>query len=215
MAFLKGKAASSSLVHQITREYKVDVGSLRSGFVIDHEGKPLIVLNKTHGGTGRGPAVIKVDFKNALTGQKIQQRFKSGSTVEVIQLIQKDYQLLYVADKKAHLMNMETFEELELPADAIEGGESKLPFAVDGMDVIVQSLEPEPGPISWRLPNRYSYVVESVEERRAQAKGTTYCPAMISGGGMVQVPSFVKPGESIIVDTQEERYVSRTTGNDE
>ncbi|KAJ1675391.1 hypothetical protein EV182_001363 [Spiromyces aspiralis] len=191
------------------REYKVDVGNLRPGQVIDYEGKPLIVLKKDHGGTGRGQAVIKVEFKHAITGQRIQHRLKSGSSTEVMQLRQQEHQLLYISGKEAHLMDMETFEELVLPVDSLEGGTEKLPFVVDGMNVIVQVLDPEPGPISWRLPSRYTYTVESVENRVAHSKGATYVPAKINGGATVMVPDFINAGENIIVDTSEMCYQGR------
>ncbi|KAI8322811.1 hypothetical protein GQ54DRAFT_259354 [Martensiomyces pterosporus] len=191
------------------RWYQVGPNSARPGMVIDLNGSPQIVVAKDHGGTGRGQAVIKLTLKHAVTGQRSQERFRGNDSLEVMQLIQKEYQFLYSDDGKAHLMDMQSFEELAMDMGAFEGGKEKMPFLEDGMGVTVQVLEPEPGPISWRLPPRHAYKVKSVELRVARDKGATYVPAILENGAKVTVPDFIKPGETIVVDLEQEAYVSR------
>ncbi|KAJ1804277.1 hypothetical protein LPJ56_006771 [Coemansia sp. RSA 2599] len=191
------------------RWYQVSPNSARPGMVIDLNGSPQIVVSKDHGGTGRGQAVIKLTFKHAVTGARSQERFRSNESLEVMLLVQNEYQFLYAADGKAHLMNMQTFEELAMDMDAFEGSKDKMAFLEDGMTVTVQALEPEPGAISWRLPPKHPYKVASVESRVARDKGATYLPATLENGAKVSVPDFVKPGETIIVDLENATYAGR------
>ncbi|KAJ1854508.1 hypothetical protein LPJ73_002471 [Coemansia sp. RSA 2703] len=192
-----------------SRWYQVGPNSARPGMVIDLNGSPQIVVSKEHGGTGRGQAVIKLSLKHAVTGVKSHERFRSNDSLEVMLMIQKSYQFLYADDKKANLMDMQTYEELAMDLDKFEGEKDKLAFLEDGMDVTVQVLEPEPGPISWRLPARHTYKVKSVESRIARDKGATYLPATLENGAKVSVPDFIKPGEQIIVDLEKAEYVGR------
>ncbi|KAJ1965658.1 hypothetical protein GGI12_000605 [Dipsacomyces acuminosporus] len=191
------------------RWYQVGPNSARPGMVIDLNGSPQIVLAKDHGGTGRGQAVIKLTLKHAVTGQRSQERFRSNDSLEVMQLIQKEYQFLYSDDGKAHLMDMQSYEELTMDMDVFEGGKEKIPFLEDGMPVTVQVLHPEPGPIAWRLPARHAYKVASVESRVARDKGATYVPAVLENGATVTVPDFIKAGETIVVDLEQAAYVGR------
>ncbi|KAJ2716188.1 hypothetical protein H4R19_000791 [Coemansia spiralis] len=200
------RAATPNLLR---RWYQVGPNAVRLGSVIDVAGEPQIVVDKYHGGTGRGQAVIKLGLRHAVTGVRSQERFRGNDMLEVMQLVQNRYQLLYTDEDKVHLMDMRTFRELSLDMAVFEGDKAKLVFLEDGMEVIVQSLEPEPGPISWRLPSRGTYKVVSVRAAVAKEKGATYVPAQLVGGGQVLVPDFVKPGDSIIVDLDQLAYISR------
>ncbi|KAJ1731610.1 hypothetical protein LPJ61_002450 [Coemansia biformis] len=177
--------------------------------VIDIGGEPQIVVTKDHGGTGRGQAVIKLGLRHAVTGARSQERFRGNDMLEVMLLVQNRYQLLYTDSDKAHLMDMRSFKELALDMGVFEGDKEKLAFLEDGMEVVVQSLEPEPGPISWRLPPRGTYKVVSVRAAVAKEKGATYVPAELTCGGRVMVPDFIKPGDSIVVDLDQLVYISR------
>ncbi|KAJ2759756.1 hypothetical protein IWQ56_004257 [Coemansia nantahalensis] len=193
----------------LRRWHQVGPNAVRIGMVVNVAGEPQVVVDKYHGGTGRGQAVIKLGFRHAVTGARSQERFRGNDVLEVMLLVQNRYQLLYTDGDKAHMMDMRTLTELSLDMGAFEGDRTKLDFLEDGMEVIVQSLEPEPGPISWRLPPRGTYKVASVRAAVAKEKGATYVPAQLVGGGQVQVPDFVKPGDSIVVDLDQLVYVSR------
>ncbi|KAJ1905004.1 hypothetical protein LPJ81_002169 [Coemansia sp. IMI 209127] len=191
------------------RWYQVGPNSVRLGMVIEHKGNPLIVVSKEHGGTGRGQAVIKLSLKHAVTGARTHERFRGSDSLEVMVLAQNEYQYLYTDGGKVHLMDMLTFEELSMGLDTFEGSKDHLALLEDGMTVVVQALVPQPGPISWRLPSRHTYKVKSVEMRIEKEKGSTFVNAELENGANVKIPSFIKPGESVVINLQDITYVSR------
>ncbi|KAJ2663051.1 hypothetical protein IWW48_001570 [Coemansia sp. RSA 1200] len=191
------------------RWYQVSPNSVRPGMVIEHNGSPLIVVSKDHGGTGRGQAVIKLGLKHAVTGARSNERFRSSESLEVMVLAQNEYQFLYMEGDTVHLMDMQTFEELTMGVDTFDGTKEHLALLEDGMTVTVKVLVPEPGPISWRLPLRHAYKIKSVDQSIEKDKGATYVNAVLENGAQVKVPSFIRPGESVVIDTSQLAYVSR------
>ncbi|KAJ2796125.1 hypothetical protein H4R20_005639 [Coemansia guatemalensis] len=206
-----GRLAHPRIGVQLPPRRWIQIGpnTVRLGMVIDHKGEPQIVESKDHGGTGRGQAVVKLNLRHAATGVRSQVRFRGSDTLELMKLVQNKYQFLYTEGNKAHMLNMQSFEELAMDMDTFEGAKDKIAFLEDGMEIIVQSLEPEPGPISWRLPSRYTFKVKSVEARLAKDKGATYSPATLENNARVSVPDFIKPGDSIVVDLDKTAYVGR------
>ncbi|KAJ2552191.1 hypothetical protein IWW35_002445, partial [Coemansia sp. RSA 1878] len=190
------------------RWYQAGPNSVRMGNVIDIKGEPQIVVSRDHGGTARGQAVIKLNLKHAVTGIKSTERFRNNDTLEVLLLVQNQYQYLYSDGDTAHLLNMQTYEELTMDINTLEGGKDKLPYLEDNMEVTVQSLEPEPGPLSWRLPARHTYKVKSLVDRIAKDRGTTYVTGTLENGMQVQIPNFIKPGENVVVDLTRLTYIA-------
>ncbi|KAJ1859173.1 hypothetical protein GGH12_002943 [Coemansia sp. RSA 1822] len=191
------------------RWYQAGPNSVRMGNVIDIKGEPQIVVSRDHGGTARGQAVIKLNLKHAVTGIKSTERFRNNDTLEVLLLVQTQYQYLYSDGDTVHLLNMQTFEELTMDINTLEGGKDKLPYLEDNMEVTVQSLEPEPGPLSWRLPARHTYKVKSLVDRIAKDRGTTYVTGTLENGMQVQIPNFIKPGENVVIDLTRLSYIGR------
>ncbi|KAJ2617030.1 hypothetical protein H4S08_000514 [Coemansia sp. RSA 1365] len=196
----------------ISKRLSIQIGpnTVRLGMVIEHKGEPQIVESKDHGGTGRGQAVVKLNLRHAATGARSQVRFRASDTLDLMKLVQNKYQFLYSESDKVHLLNMQTYEELAMNMDKFEGSKDRMSFLEDGMEIIVQSLEPEPGPISWRLPSRHTFKVKSIEARVAKDKGATYSPATLQNNARISVPDFVKPGDSIVVDLDKLTYVGRS-----
>ncbi|KAJ2159917.1 hypothetical protein GGH16_005246 [Coemansia sp. RSA 560] len=120
--------------------------------------------------------------------------------LEVLLLVQNQYQYLYSDGDTAHLLNMQTYEELTMDINTLEGSKDKLPYLEVNMEVTVQSLEPEPGPLSWRLPTRHTYKVKSLMDRIAKDRGTTYVTGTLENGIQAQIPNFIKPGENLVID---------------
>lgn len=151
----------------------------------------------------------------------------------VLTMQDETYQYLYSDGESIHLLNPETFEEIEMPFSACEGGveattmlEGKLQWEVkcyascgelnrllDGMNVSVSFLttsESGRQPVMFKLPASHVYTIASVAERAGQAaKGTVFKTATLENGAKLQVPEFVNAGDRVIVDIESMEYVKR------
>ncbi|KAI8643226.1 hypothetical protein BD408DRAFT_415168 [Parasitella parasitica] len=195
------------------RFYKLSVGSIKKGQIVQFKDKPWKVLTRDHVSTGRGGAVVKMELQDILSSAKINERFKSGDSLEILNLADEQYQYLYSESDKVHLLNLETFEEIEMASSKCEGGDRSIGMLEDSMPISVSFLTtPEHGrqPCIFKLPSTYTYTVLSVVDRAGQAaKGTVYKTANLANGAKLQVPEFVNEGDKIVVDIETMKYIKR------
>jgi elongation factor P len=184
---------------------KINGNEIRPGNVIEHKGTLWVAVKTQAVKPGKGPAYAQVELKNAIDGTKLNERFRSSETVERVRLEQKDYQFLYAEGDMLTFMDMDTYEQIELPRDFLE---ERAAFLQDGMKVNVESHEGRP--ISVTLPDQVTLkVVEADPVVKGQTAASSYKPAKLENGVRILVPPFVEAGERVVVDTNESTYVRR------
>jgi elongation factor P len=184
---------------------KINGNEIRPGNVIQHKGALWVAVKTQHVKPGKGPAYAQVELKNAIDGTKLNERFRSSETVERVRLEQKDYQFLFAEGDMLTFMDMDTYEQIELPRDLLE---ERAAFLQDGMRVNVESHEGRPIGVS--LPDQVTLkVVEADPVVKGQTAASSYKPAKLENGVRILVPPFVEAGERVVVDTNDLTYVRR------
>jgi len=184
---------------------KINGNEVRPGYVLQHKGALWVAVKTNHVKPGKGPAYAQIELKNVIDGTKLNERFRSSETVERVRLEQKDYQFLYEEGDGLVFMDLENYEQIQIPKDFL--GE-RAAFLQDGMKVVVESHEGTPIGIS--LPGQVTLkVVEAEPVVKGQTAASSNKPAILENGSRVMVPPFVGPGESIVVDTDELTYIRR------
>lgn len=184
---------------------KVNGNEIKPGNVIQHNDSLWVAVKCNHVKPGKGGAFNQVELKNIINGSKLNERFRAAETVERVRLEQKDFQFLYAQDDMLVFMDMENYEQIELPTDFV--GE-RAAFLQDGMVVTVESFEGKPLGVS--LPAQVTLeVTEADAVVKGQTASSSYKPAMLENGLRVLVPPFIAAGERIIVDTGECTYIRR------
>ena len=184
---------------------KINGNEIRPGNVIEHKGALWIAVKTQAVKPGKGPAYAQVELKNALDGTKLNERFRSSETVERVRLEQKDYQYLYPEGDMLTFMDVDTYDQIQIPKDLL--GE-RAAFLQDGMTVTVESHEGRP--IGVALPDQVTLeVVEAEPVVKGQTAASSYKPAKLENGVRILVPPFIGAGERVVVDTNELTYVRR------
>ncbi|MGA9604604.1 MAG: elongation factor P [Methyloceanibacter sp.] len=184
---------------------KINGNEIRPGNVIEHKGTLWIAVKTQAVKPGKGPAYAQVELKNAIDGTKLNERFRSSETVERVRLEQKDYQYLYPEGDMLTFMDLDTYDQIQIPKDLL--GE-RAAFLQDGMTVTVESHEGRS--IGVALPGQVTLeVVEAEPVVKGQTAASSYKPAKLENGVRVLVPPFVGVGERVVVDTTELTYVRR------
>jgi elongation factor P len=199
------RAETAPVLSTTAAAMKINGNEIRPGNVIEHKGGLWAAVKTQAVKPGKGGAFNQVELKNLIDGTKLNERFRSSETVERIRLEQKDYQFLYREGDMLVFMDVNTYEQINLPVEFVG---DRAAFLQDGMTVTVESHEDRPIGIS--LPDQ---VVLEVTEAEPVVKGQTaassYKPALLENGVRVMVPPFVGIGERIVVDTNELTYLRR------
>ena len=184
---------------------KINGNEIRPGNVIEHKGALWIAVKTQAVKPGKGPAYAQVELKNAIDGTKLNERFRSSETVERVRLEQKDYQYLYPEGDMLTFMDVDTYDQIQIPKELL--GE-RAAFLQDGMTVTVESHEGRS--IGVALPDQVTLeVVEAEPVVKGQTAASSYKPAKLENGVRILVPPFVGVGERVVVDTNELTYVRR------
>lgn len=184
---------------------KVNAITLRSGNVIEHNGKLCVVVKNDIIQPGKGASVAQVELRDIRTGNKDNIRFRTQESVERVRLEQTDYQYLYPEGDDYHFMNQESYEQITINKDLI--GYSAA-FLSEGMIVEVETFEGEP--LGVRLPDSVTVtIVEAEPVVKGQTATTSYKPAILENGEKVMVPPHIESGTRIVVKTEDGAYVER------
>ncbi len=184
---------------------KINGNEIRPGNVLEHDGGLWAAVKVNHVKPGKGGAFAQVEMKNLRDGRKLNERFRSDDKVERVRLEQKDQQFLYETDGRLVVMDMETFEQLELDAEIL--GERR-PFLQDGMTVTVEYYGEEA--LNMALPQKViCKVIETEPVVKGQTAANSFKPAVLDNGVRVLVPPFVGPDEDIVVNTETFEYSER------
>lgn len=177
----------------------------RKGLRIIVDEQPYYIVDYQHFKMGRGKANIRTKLKHIKTGAIIEKVFGSNDTFDEPDMEFKTMQYLYENAGEYAFMDVQTFEQISIPADSL--GDSRW-FLLENQQYKVVFLDNEA--ISVDLPA--SVVLEVVETEPA-VRGDTVTnitkPAKLQTGLTVKVPPFIKEGDRVKVDTRTGEYLER------
>ncbi len=183
----------------------VNGNELKNGNVIKSDGELYIVISAMHTKPGKGPAYMKVKLKHLTKANVIEKTFRSNEKIETAYIERKTMQYLYKSDDEYIFMDKKDYEQIPVSEDHIEGLQQLMK---EGIDIEVQFYENKP--ISVVLP---TFVALKVAGTEPGVKGDTVQgamkPAKLETGLELQVPIFIKEGDSIKVDTRDKSYSER------
>lgn len=177
---------------------------LRVGNVVMIGNDPLVVQKTEYNKSGRNSAVVKLKFKNLLTGSPSEAVYKADEKFETVVPEKKECTYSYFADPMYVFMD-EEYNQHEVEAESM--GDA-LNYLEEGMTVEVVFYEGRA--ISVELP---TIIVREITYTEPAVKGDTsgkvLKPAKINTGFELSVPLFCNIGDKIEIDTRTNEYRSR------
>jgi len=183
----------------------VDTSQFRNGLKIELDGEPFSIIYFQHVKPGKGGAFVRTKVRNLKSGKVLERRFRAGERVELADVEDRKMQYLYQDGEQLVFMDSQTYEQIPFSAEQV--GDARK-FLKENTDVDVLFWRGQP--INIELP---SFITAVITECEPGIKGDTASnvtkPATLETGAIVQVPLFVKEGETIRVDTRSGEYVER------
>lgn len=183
-----------------------DTGDINVGSIIKFNNELMQVTEWQHRTPGNLRAFYQGKMRNLLNGKQIENRFRSGESVEIVRVEYKQMQFIYVEGDFAVVMDNETFEQVHVPMALF--GDAAI-FLKEGMEVKVSFEEGE----TVILAEAPTFVIGAITYTEPGVKGDTATntlkPATLDSGAIVSVPLFCNEGDLVKVDTRIAAYVER------
>ena len=163
------------------------------------------VLDYDHVKPGKGQAFVRVKAKNMRTGNVIEITYKSSDSIELADFEQKQMSYSYTDGDFYWFIDANTGDMIGVPKDIL-GKEAQ--FLKEGMEVVIFLDNGQP--IGVELPKAEVYeVIETEPGFKGDTATSTYKPAKIDTGAVVQVPLFINEGDKIKIDLRTGEYIER------
>jgi len=185
---------------------KVLATEILAGLLIEMDKRVWRVLKSYHVHVGgRGGAFMQVEMKDVDTGTKKNERIRTDEKIEAAEVEPRTMQFLYQDGDSYIFMDKQSYAQLTLPADFLEGQSG---YLLPNTDVMINLYNDRP--IGVQLPSSVVLQVTETEPGLNNATATgTFKPAKVETGITVMVPQFVTQGEKIKVHTDSGEYIER------
>jgi elongation factor P len=184
----------------------ITTADFKKGIFILFKNEPHSIVEYQHVNPGKGSAFVRTRVKSLKTGKVQEFTYKSGESVEELAVETHEMQYLYPEGEGYVFMDNQTYDQVTVPEFFI-GDFSRFLRAND----IYQILLLEGEAVGIRLPKKVRLKV--VEAADGGAKGNTIGGAQkavtLETGAVVNVPLFIKEGETIAIDPETGEYVER------
>ena len=184
---------------------KISTNQFKNGTKLMIDNAPCSIVDHEFHKPGKGQAVMRVKYKNLLTGNTNDKTFKSGESVESADINHKEMEFLYHDNHSWHFMDKNSYEQIEVSSSQI-GEAKKWLIGQETCEIVLWNNQP----IQINPP----VIVElKIVKAEPGVKGDTVSGATkiakLETGIDINVPLFVNEGEAIKVDTRDLSYVGR------
>ena len=126
---------------------QVSTAEFKKGLKIQHDGQPYTIVDFQHVKPGKGGAFVRTKLKHMRQGRVIDNTFRAGEKVELVDFDEKHMQYLY-KDDRYHFMDTETYDQISLSPDEV--GDAR-DFLKENTEVDILFIDGSP--VTVELPN--------------------------------------------------------------
>jgi elongation factor P len=183
----------------------MDTSDFRNGLSIIKDNDIYTIVEFQHVKPGKGGAFVRTRLRNLRTGSTLEHTFRAGEKMEQAILDRSKMNFLYNQGDEYVFMDMESFDQVTIPASAI--GE-QIKFLRDNTEVEVCAHNGKI--LSVELPFFMEFeVTETDPGLRGDTASGGSKPATLETGAVINVPLFINVGDRLKVDTRTGTYLER------
>ena len=186
----------------------INAQDIKIGTAIRMDGKLYFCIDFLHVKPGKGNTFMRTKLKDVVSGYVLERRFNIGEKLEDVRVERRPYQYLYKEGEDFIFMNQETYDQLPIAKEIING----VDFLLEGMVVDVVSDASTETILYADVPVKVQMKITYTEPGlKGDTATNTLKPATVESGAEVRVPLFINEGDMIEIDTRDGSYVSRVT----
>jgi len=183
----------------------ISAGDFKNGITLEIDGNIVQIIEFQHVKPGKGAAFVRTKLKNIISGGVVEKTFRPTEKFPQARIERIDMQYLYNDGDLYNFMNMETYDQIALNAEAI--GDS-LKFVKENEMVKICSHNGKVFAVEPPLFVELQITDTEPGFKGDTAQGATK-PAVVETGATVYVPLFVDQSDTIKIDTRSGEYLSR------
>ena len=184
----------------------ISSNDFRPGVTIQYNHGIWQIVEAMHVKPGKGSAFVRAKMKNVETGNVLENTFRAGEKLPQAIIEKSDMQYLYKTNDAYTLMDVASYDQIELTANQIG---DQVEFLKEGLEGI-QMMRWDGKVIGIELPNTVELeVTECAPDERGDTSSGGGKPATLETGAIITVPFHLKVGDKIRVDTRNRKYITR------
>ncbi|OIO18761.1 MAG: elongation factor P [Candidatus Magasanikbacteria bacterium CG1_02_32_51] len=183
-----------------------DTTDIKKGAVIRHNGQLFVINTFQFVNPGKGQAFFKCKLKSIDGVKGMELTYKSGETIDSVEVQNTNMQYLYKTGSIYSFMNQSTYETVDVSVDII-GDDGK--YLKEGLDIVASTHDGNI--VAIQLPKKITYkVVTAPPAVKGDSSGGNVTKEIVLDNGLiVYAPIFIKEGEEILVNTETGEYGGR------
>jgi len=184
---------------------KTSAGSLKKGDFLFYQGDIWQIQKADFYSPGKGSALMKTKIKNLISGKNIDYTLKTAETTETIDVESIELQYLYKDAENLHFMNERTYQQYTVPLGVVGKATD---FMLEGSKYFVYIHNDKPLTVRPQM-NAHLKVIETEDAVKGDTVSGAKKPAKVETGVIIQVPLFVKVGDTISINPETGEYTER------
>lgn len=181
---------------------------IKKGAVINHQNKLFVVTDFNFVNPGKGAAFFKTKMKDIHSGKTIEITYKSGESIDTVDVHRQTFQFLYKNGEVYSFMNKESYETVDVREEFL-GDDAK--YLKEGLDVIASINDGNI--VAIQLPIKITYKVKEAPPavKGDSTSGNVTKDITLENDLVIKAPIFVKDTDEVIINTEKGEYDSRVS----
>jgi elongation factor P len=179
---------------------------IKRGMLIRHQNHLFVVMDIQERHSGKQRPTVHVALRDARDGHQVDRTLDQLEPIEEVEHAYRQMQYLYAQGQTRMFMDAESFEEYGLTAAELHGcepflkdGETYRAMFADGRPLLLDMPEIVLLKVASTAPPAHSVGVASNIHKEAD----------LENGLTINVPLFIKTGDTVRVDTRTKTYVGK------
>jgi elongation factor P len=181
---------------------------IKTGTIVVYEDAPVVIEKiSVQSPSARGASTLyKFRGRNLVTKQKTDISLKGNDSLDEADFQKRGVSLMYADATHMHFLDQLDFQQYSIELSTIEDQRWYIKDGLEGMVALIYNDEF----VGVELPAAVTLEITQCDPSvRGNSATSRLKPATLETGLVIQVPEYLKQGESIRVDTRSGEFLSR------
>ena len=181
---------------------------VKTGTVVEYQGNPVLIEGiSVQSPSARGASTLyKFKARNVVTRDRVDITMKGTDSLVDADFERRAVQMMYTDPTHIFLMDAENYQQYEIPLEDISDQVPYITEAMEGMKALIYNDACVGVEVPATVTLKITQCDPAVKGNSATSRTK---PATLETGLVVQIPEYIKEGETLKIDSRTGQYLSR------